>query len=101
MNNRPEVVCLCGSTRFEKHFHQIARRLSLEGKIVLTVHVFRAGENLTVEQESFLDTLHLFKIDMCARVHIVNIDGYMGTGTLRELEYARQLGKLVSFEVVQ
>ncbi len=94
-----EIICLCGSTRFEKEFHAIARRLTLENKIVLTVHVFRHNESLNEEQLNILDELHLRKIDMADRVHIVNIDSYVGVGTIREMQYAAKLDKLITFEV--
>ena len=95
---QPEVVCLTGSTRFEKEFHQVARRLTLEGKIILTVHVFRFGETLSKEELLNLDYLHLHKIDMADRVHVVNIGGYQGDGTKREIQYALVSGKQVTYE---
>lgn len=95
----PEVVCLCGSTRFEREFKQIARRLTLEGKIVLTVHVFRSVEDLTSAQLALLDALYLFNIKLANSIHVVNIGGYQGEGTRREVAFARALGKLVTFEV--
>ena len=94
----PEIVCLTGSTRFEKEFHLVARRLTLEGIIILTVHVFRFGESLSEEELDVLDHLHLHKIDMADRVHVVNIGGYQGDGTKNEVAYALSHGKPVTFE---
>lgn len=38
----PEVVCLCGSTRFKNTFQEENERLTRDGKIVLTVGGVRA-----------------------------------------------------------
>ena len=93
-----KIVCLCGSTRFEKEFHQVARKLTLEGMIVLTVHVFRFGETLNDKELVNLDYLHLEKIDLGDRVQIINIGGYTGDGTKREIKYALSTGKKVTYE---
>ena len=34
------VVTLCGSTRFKKEFMEVQKRLTLEGKIVISVGLF-------------------------------------------------------------
>lgn len=47
--------------------------------------------------KSMLDELHLRKIDIADEVLILNVDGYIGESTARELAYARSLGKQVSF----
>jgi hypothetical protein len=41
--------------------------------------------------------LHLFKIDEADIVRVLNVGGYIGTSTRRELEYARRLGKRIEF----
>lgn len=91
MTDRPGIVCLCGSTRFEDTFHAENRRLTLAGKIVLTVGVFGHddSETLTPEQKGQLDELHKRKIDLADRVHVLNVDGYVGDSTRSEIAYAR------------
>lgn len=87
----PEVVCLCGSTRFEDAYRAENRRLTLAGKIVLTVGVFGHSEpgTLTDEQKAQLDALHKRKIDLADRIHVINVDGYVGDSTREEIAYAR------------
>ena len=102
----PVIVCLCGSTRFEKAFQEANRRETLDGKIVLSI-----GCNMRSERELFdhlsesewseiktqLDELHLRKIDLADEVLILNVGGYIGESTQRELDYARAQGKVVRF----
>jgi hypothetical protein len=103
---RPIVVCLCGSTRFGNAFAQANLEETLAGKIVLTI-----GCNLRSDAELFadmsmpalqelkarLDELHLRKIDMADEVLILNVGGYIGESTSRELAYAIKTGKRVRY----
>ncbi len=87
------VVCLCGSTRFYKTFQEANYRETMDGKIVLSVgfaleddHGEQAG--CTPEQKVKLDKLHLRKIEMADEVLVLNVDGYIGESTTREIKYA-------------
>lgn len=94
----PWVVCLCGSTRFKDVYVSENVRLTLEGKIVLSVGLFAgSGDAMTEEEKQMLDALHLRKIDLADEVRVVNVNGYVGESTLREIDYANRLGKSVSF----
>lgn len=104
--DRPRIVCLCGSTRFGPAFREMEFRETLAGKIVVTI-----GCNMKSDGDLFgdmgeaarqvikqkLDELHLRKIDLADEVLILNVDGYIGESTKRELEYARRQGKHVRF----
>lgn len=105
----PEIICLCGSTRFADD-HAIARwELEKKGAIVLMINYLPAwyaeeqgwngndhfGEKSGMKE--FLDEHHLRKIDLCDRVIVVNKDGYIGESTRKEIEYAESKGKPVSY----
>src|SRR5207253_390326 len=101
---RPEVVCLCGSTRFMDAFHDANRRLSLEGKIVLTVEIVAYDgatdpQRADPAQKALLDELHLRKIDLADRVLVLNVGGYIGDSTRREIAYATRHGKPLQYLV--
>lgn len=102
----PDVVCLCGSTRFMDEFHEEGFRLTLEGAIVLSVGVAKhidiedgghAGEALGDEVCHMLDMLHFRKIDLADRVFVLNVGGYIGPSTAREIAYAVYQDKPVGF----
>jgi hypothetical protein len=93
--NRPEVVCLCGSTQFVDELRAANRDLTFAGIIV--VAPCEAAEVITTEQKTALDALHLRKIDLAARVLVVNPGGHIGESTSREIAYARATGKPISF----
>jgi hypothetical protein len=88
---RPEVVVLCGSTRFCEAWTKARFDLTLAGKIVLTIGCDTKSDEglaLTVEQKVMLDELHKRKIDMADRVLVLNVGGYIGDSTRSEIEYA-------------
>jgi predicted phosphodiesterase len=104
--HRPEIVCICGSTRFVDEMSAANRELTLAGVIVVAPGVFRptqdhevheVHEALTDEQRTALGALHLRKIDLADRVLVVNPGGYIGESTSREIAYAHATGKPVSF----
>jgi len=95
--DRPEIVCLCGSTRFAWEFDRQVERLTEEGYIVLSI-----GRVMTPEEQrarpdlkARLDELHKRKIDLCDWVLVINIGGYIGDSTRSEIEYAKARGKPV------
>lgn len=103
---RPTIVCLCGSTRFWREFQAAGLRETLAGKIVLSIGAASGtdeehfGDMPREEQDRIkreLDELHLRKIDLADEVLILNVGGYIGESTRRELDYARSLGKTIRF----
>ena len=100
--DRPTIVCLCGSTRFGQAFQEANLHETLSGRIVLTVgcdtlsddDLFGFMSDHEFERvKAKLDELHLRKIDLADEVLILNVDGYIGGSTQRELDYARVNGK--------
>lgn len=88
---RPKVICLCGSTRFVQTWIDEYQRLSDEGNIVLTVARMPPRPNLQHDEPELkarLDALHLRKIDLADEVFVLDVDGYIGSSTKREIEYA-------------
>ena len=103
MPDRPEIVCICGSTRFMVEMLAANRDLTFAGAIVVAPGVVgrpedcQADEKITDEQKTALAALHLRKIDLADRVLVVNPGGYIGDSTSREIAYAHATGKPVSF----
>lgn len=98
--NMPEIVCLCGSGRFWAAFERAEFDETLAGRIVLTIgcntHDVSRSEELR-QHKPALDELHLRKIDMADRVHVLNVDGYIGESTGREIAYATKHGKAITY----
>lgn len=88
------IITLCGSTRFKSEFERVNMELTLEGNVVISVGVFAHADGIEVaeQQKEQLDKIHLQKIDMADELFIVNVDGYIGSSTKNEIEYAKQHG---------
>lgn len=102
--NRPEVVCLCGSSRFVAEMAILAWELEKEGRIVLSLHLlpkwYTEAADHQAEVEGIaeaMDELHLRKIDISDRVLVVNIDGYIGDSTTREIAYCKMTQTPLSY----
>ena len=94
---KPIIVCLCGSTHFVAEFRYVNQRETLAGKIVLAPGCFQGDVVLEVVPgvKQRLDELHLHKIALADEILVVNVGGYIGESTRREIGYARQHGKRV------
>lgn len=44
-----------------------------------------------------LDDMHRRKIDMADEIYVINVDGYIGSSTRSEIEYAIITGKPVRY----
>ncbi len=101
------VVTLCGSTRFKDQFMEAQKRLTLEGKIVISVGLFgHSGdsevwdgmdEGTLTKTKKMLDDMHKRKIDMADSIYVINVGGYIGDSTRSEIAYAIEHGKKVEY----
>jgi hypothetical protein len=110
---RPEIVAICGSTRFICGIAALAWQMEKEGIIVLAPMLLPAGvvtitssdSTMTVGDHAaeaegvkeIIDELFLRKIDLADRLLVYNQDGYIGESTRNEIEYAKSLGKSVHY----
>ena len=94
------VITLCGSTKFEKEFLQIQKKLTIQGYIVISVGMFDNSVDDEVWQDGtkeMLGDMHKRKIDMANEIFVINKGGYVGKSTKLEIEYAKSTGKAVRF----
>jgi hypothetical protein len=70
----------------------------LAGNVVISVGCFgHSGDSITDEQKVMLDDIHKRKIDMADAIYVINKDGYVGSSTRSEIQYAIRTGKQVIF----
>ncbi len=94
-----KIITVCGSLRFQKEILETAERLELQGNCVLApIYPVRQGENAYTEEELFtLNAMHREKIKLSDAIFVVNVDGYIGSSTRSEIEFAKSLGKEVLY----
>lgn len=106
---KPLVTTLCGTTRFPDAFALANMHLSLQGRIVIglgmlghadeprgALFLTSDGDETTPAKQS-LDQLHYRKIDLSDGIYVVNVGGYVGSSTRREIAYAVDQGKTVEW----
>lgn len=103
---QPHIVCLCGSTRFWREFQRASLAETLAGHIVLSIGAASGTDdehfgNLPREEydrvKAMLDELHLRKIDLADEVLVLNVGGYVGESTRREIAYAESIGRPIRY----
>lgn len=93
-----KIITLCGSWRFSAQMERIAEELELEqGVLVLGITPHVLGRDLTDAEKEKLGRLHLRRIDLADAILVVNIGGYIGESTRREMDYARLQGKEILY----
>ncbi len=94
------VITLCGSTKFEDEFIEAQKRLTLQGNIVISVGFFGMPNPDVVLDDmdkKMLDDMHKRKIDMSNEIFVINKNGYIGSSTRLEIEYAIAHGKKIQY----
>lgn len=93
------VITLCGSIKFIKEFRETESALTRKGFAVLSPAFFEhtKGEPLSKEEVAQLGTIHLRKIELADEIFVIDVDGYIGESTQREIEYATLHNKKVHY----
>jgi hypothetical protein len=94
------IITLCGSTQFKDDFLRVQKELTLQGYIVISVGLFgHSGDEEAWEEgtKEMLDNMHKRKIDLAQAIYVINRDGYIGSSTRSEIEYAKAAGKEIFY----
>lgn len=94
------VVLLIGSTKFKDVFLEVEEKLALNGYLVFTPSVYnQSGEvpGCGVETKKILDTAAKMKVCRSDIVIVIDKDGYIGSSTKEQIEWAELLNKPVLY----
>lgn len=93
------VITLCGSTKFKEQFEKANAYLTLQGNIVISLGFFEQSEGIeiTSEQEALFERIHLEKINMADEIFVIDVNGYIGNSTKKEIDYAKRNGKSIRY----
>ncbi|WP_212637416.1 hypothetical protein A5821_001655 [Enterococcus sp. 7F3_DIV0205] len=94
-----KVITLCGSIKFMKEFRQTEAMLTRMGFAVITPFFFEQGEEVEVTKEEalLLGKIHYKKIAIADEIFVIDVDGYIGESTKKEIEYAKLNNKNISY----
>lgn len=83
--------------RFREEFARLDAELTLAGHVVLTPTPLNPSTELNEDDRARLGRIHLQKVSMADEILVVNVGGYVGESTRREIEHARSHGLAVRF----
>jgi len=99
-----KVITLCGSVKFWDEYIRQNAILTLEGNIVFScgLSLKEGYEDILIDLplndvKQDLDFIHLCKIDLSDEIFVINVGGYIGDSTKREIAYAESKGKKVKY----
>lgn len=97
-------ITLCGSTRFKEQFAEWNHKLAVSGHTVYSLSLFGREAHdqgkddhptITEQEKVTLDLVHLDKILNSEAIVIIDVEGYTGFSTKREIEWARMHNKSI------
>ena len=91
-----KTVTICGSMKFMKEMLSLAFLLETRENMNVLQCVYNV-DNLDVSpaNQAFLENAHYKKIELSDAIYVVDIQGYVGNQTSKEIEFAKSLGKEV------
>ncbi len=91
-----KIITICGSLKFKKTMMEEAERLELLGNCVLTP-IYPTKENYTKEEIKKFNELHFAKIKLSNAIYVVNVEGYIGKQTQKEIIFAKENKKEIIY----
>ena len=91
-----KIVTICGSMRFKDKMMEISKELEIKNKYVVIQCIY-SNDKFNEEEQQILADLHYNKIKISNAIYVINVNGYIGNQTSKEIEYAKKLGKEVMY----
>jgi len=94
-----QIITLSGSTRFMKEFKEVERALTLEGVIPLPPAIYGGAEGIKYDEKlaKHLFDMNLDKISISDGIFVIDLEGYIGASTEKEIQFAKMNGKFIRY----
>ena len=93
-----KIVTICGSMKFRNEMMMISEKLELEQRYVVIQCIYGDSSKEYNEFEiKILSQLHFEKIKISDAIYVVNVNGYIGEATKKEIEFAKSLNKEILY----
>ena len=84
--------------RYAKEMMKISEELELKKGYAVIQCIYNVdGNKYEGLDASMLDKIHRKKIDISDAIYVVNIDGYIGNSTKKEIAYAKEHNKEIIY----
>jgi hypothetical protein len=94
-----KVITLCGSAKFMKEFKEVETNLTLKGVAVLSPIFFEQSDIGKISQKDvqLLGSIHFRKIELADEIFVMDVGGYIGESTRKEIEFAKRNHKNIRY----
>ena len=93
-----KIVTICGSMKFRNEMMMISEKLELEQRYVVIQCIYGDSSKEYNESEmEILSKLHFEKIKISDAIYVINVNGYIGEATKKEIEFAKSLNKEILY----
>ncbi len=93
-----KIVTICGSMKFRNEMMMIAEKLELKQRYIVIQCIYGDSSREYNESEmEILSKLHFEKIKISDAIYVVNVNGYIGEATKKEIEFAKSLNKEILY----
>lgn len=95
-----KIITICGSMKFIKEMIEISEKVELQGNVVL-MPIYNPSrpnkDSFTNEEILMLAKMHRERIKLSDAILVVNVEGYIGSSTKSEIEFAKSLNKEIIY----
>ena len=95
-----KIITICGSMKFVQNMMEISEKVELQGNVVL-MPIYNPSrpnkESFTKEEIIILDKMHSERIKLSDAILVVDVNGYIGSSTKSEIEFAKSLNKEIIY----
>ncbi len=95
-----KIITVCGSLKFYKEMMEITEKMELQENCML-VPIYNPSkpskDDFTKKEALILDKMHKERIKLADAILVVDVGGYVGKSTRKEIEYAKSLDKEIIY----
>lgn len=94
-----KIITGCGSLKFKNEIMKITEKMELQGNCMISpIYPTNIDKDAYSDKEILiLDNMQKEKIKLSDAILVVNINGYIGSSTKSEIEYAKSLNKEIIY----
>ena len=92
-----KLFVLVGSLKFWDKIQEMYEKLELSGYAVIGITPHIKAEDYTDEEADLLDELQMSKIEKADGIFVINVNGYIGYSTRKEIEFAKSRNKEILY----
>lgn len=95
-----KIITICGSIRFINEMMDISMKMELQSNCML-IPIYSLNktskDDFTEEEALILGKMHRERIKLSDAILVVDVNGYIGNSTKKEIEYAKSLNKEIVY----